>query len=257
LTPNIFEYYNENPKGLKMFEKRTYRNLVKTDDLVKFEIMVQETDLLVRAERDVSKETRNSVLKYRHQLETYIAINPEFQKSLIPLREDPYAPEIVQEMIQSSRLANVGPMAAVAGAIAESVSKDLLKLSKEVIVENGGDIYLATSKKRTIGIYAGDSPLNFKIGIVISPEETPLGVCTSSGTVGHSLSFGKANAVCILSKSAALADAAATAVGNVVKEKKDIELGLERGREITGVLGTLIIVEEKMGIWGNIKLTQL
>lgn len=240
-----------------MYEKRSYRNWVKTDDLIKFEVIVKETDLLVRTERDLSKETRESVLKYRHQLETYIAMNPEFQKILLPLTDDPYAPEIVQEMIRTSQLARVGPMAAVAGAMAEWVSKDLLKSSKEVIVENGGDIYLATSRERTIGVYAGDSPLSFKIGIVISPEEAPLGVCTSSGTVGPSLSFGKADAVCILSKSAALADAAATAVGNVVKEKKDIELGLERGREIAGVLGTLIIVEEKMGLWGNIKLTQL
>lgn len=240
-----------------MYEKRTYRNWVKTDDLAKFEVIVKETDLLVRAERDLSKETRELVLKYRHQLETYIAMNPQFQKSLLPLMDDSYAPEIVREMIRASQLARVGPMAAVAGAMAEMISKDLLKLSKEVIVENGGDIYLATSRERTIGIYAGDSPLSFKMGIVISPEETPLGVCTSSGTVGPSLSFGKADAVCILSKSAVLADAAATAVGNVVKEKKDIELGLERGTEIGGVLGTLIIVEEKMGLWGNIKLTQL
>jgi hypothetical protein len=92
---------------------------------------------------------------------------------------------------------------------------------------------------------------------VIGPKENPLGVCTSSGTVGHSLSFGKADAVCILSKSAALADAVATAVGNVVKEKKDIEYGLELAREIEGVLGVLIIVGEKMGVWGNVTLTQL
>jgi ApbE superfamily uncharacterized protein (UPF0280 family) len=240
-----------------MYEKRTYRNWVKTDDLVKFEVIVKETDLLIRAERDLSKETRELVLKYRHQLETYISMNPQFQRSLLPLMDDSYAPEIVREMIRASQLARVGPMASVAGAMAEMISKDLLTLSKEVIVENGGDIYLATPRERTIGIYAGDSPLSFKIGIVISPEETPLGVCTSSGSVGPSLSFGKADAVCILSKSAVLADAAATAVGNVVKEKKDIELGLERGREIAGVLGTLIIVEEKMGLWGNIKLTQL
>jgi hypothetical protein len=257
LTPNLFEYYNENPKEPKMYQKRTYRNLVKTDDLVKFEVIVKETDLLVRAERDLSIETRESVLKYRHQLETYMAMSLEFQKSLIPLRDDPYAPEIVQEMIQASQLAHVGPMAAVAGAMAESVSKDLLQLSREVIVENGGDIYLATSKERTVGIYAGHSSLSLKIGIVIKPEETPLGICTSSGTVGPSLSFGRANAVCIISKSSALADAAATAVGNIVKEKKDIELGLERGKEITGVLGTLIIIGEKMGVWGDMKLIQL
>ena len=240
-----------------MYEKRTYRNLVKTDDLVKFEVIVKETDLLVRAESDLSKEARESVLRYRHQLETYITKNPGFQQSLVPFADDAYAPEIVRQMIQTSQRAGVGPMATVAGAMADLVSRDLLKLSREVIVENGGDIYLASSKERTIGIYAGDSPLSLKIGIVISPEETPLGVCTSSGTVGPSLSFGKANAVCILSKSAALADAAATAVGNVVKEKKDISSGLGRARGIEGVLGTLIVVEEKMGVWGKIKLTRL
>jgi len=240
-----------------MDEQWTYRNLVRTDDLVKFEVVVKETDLLVRAESNLSNETRESVLKYRHQLETYITMNPEFQRSLIPLAEDLHAPELVREMIRVSQLARVGPMAAVAGAIAEWVSKDLLKLSKEVIIENGGDIYLATARERTIGIYAGQSSLSLKIGIVIGPEESPLGVCTSSGTVGPSLSFGKADAVCILSKSAALADAAATAVGNIVQEKKDIELGLGRGREIEGILGTLIIVGEKMGVWGNIRLTKL
>ena len=239
-----------------MYEERTYRNLVKTDDLVKFEVVVKETDLLIRAETDLMRETRESILKYRHQLETYIAMNPAFRESLVPLNDDPYAPEIVREMIRTSRLAGVGPMAAVAGAMAESVSKDLLPLSKEVIVENGGDIYLVTSRERIVGIYAGDSPLSLKIGIVLGPEETPLGVCTSSGTVGPSLSFGKADAVCVLSKSAALADAAATAVGNIVQEKKDIERGLEKGREIEGVSGVLIIVKEKMGAWGNARLTQ-
>ena len=240
-----------------MYEKRTYRNLVKTDDLVKFEVTVEETDLLVRAKSDLFQETRESVLKYRRQIEAYIETNPEFQRKLLPLKEDPYAPEIVRKMIRTSQLAQVGPMAAVAGAMAESVSKDLLKLSEEVIVENGGDIYLVTSRERTIGIFAGDSLLSLKIGIVIGPEDSPLGICTSSGTVGHSLSFGKADAVCILSKSAALADAVATAVGNIVKEKKNIELGLERGKEIEGVLGMLIIVGEKMGAWGNVKLIQL
>jgi len=240
-----------------MYEERTYRNLVKTDDLIKFEVIVKETDLLIRAKSDLHNEARESVLKYRHQLETYIATSPEFQRSLVPIKDDPYAPEIVREMIRASQSAQVGPMAAVAGAMAEWVSRDLLKLSKEVIIENGGDIYLATSKERTIGIYAGDSPLTLKIGIVIRPEESPLGICTSSGTVGHSLSFGKADAVCIVSKSAALADAAATAVGNVVREKKDIEKGLEKGKEIEGVLGALIIIEEKMGVWGNIELTRL
>ena len=174
-----------------MYEERAYRDLVKTEDLIKFKVIVKETDLLVRGERDLSGEARESVLRYRHQLQTYISMNPEFQTSLIPLEDAPHVPEIIQEMIRTSKLAYVGPMAAVAGAMAEMVSKDLLKLSKVVIVENGGDIYLATSKERTVGIYAGNSPLSLKIGILIKPEETPLGICTSSGTVGHSLVLGR------------------------------------------------------------------
>jgi uncharacterized protein len=240
-----------------MYEERTYRNSVKTDDLVNFEVIVKETDLLVRAERDLTRETRESILRYRHQLETYIGLHPEFVKSLVPLDEDPYAPEMVKEMIRVSVLARVGPMAAVAGAMAEFVSKDLLKISGQVIVENGGDIYLATSRERTIGIYAGASPLSMKLGIRILPGDSPMGVCTSSGTVGPSLSFGNADAVCILSKSAGLADAAATAVGNRVREERDIEQGLLKGKEIEGVLGMLIIIGEGMGAWGSIRLVRL
>jgi ApbE superfamily uncharacterized protein (UPF0280 family) len=230
---------------------------VKTDDLVTFQVIVKETDLLIRAAKDISREARESVLKYRHQIEAYIERNPPFQGSLSPLLDDPYAPGIIREMIRTSQVAQVGPMAAVAGAMAESVSRDLLELSREVIVENGGDIYLATLRERTIGIYAGSSPLSLKLGIVLQPEDTPLGICTSSGTVGHSLSFGRADAVCILSKSAALADAAATAVGNMVQGGKDIDRGLEKGKEIEGVLGTLIIVGDKVGVWGDIRLAKL
>jgi len=160
-------------------------------------------------------------------------------------------------MIRTSRLASVGPMAAVAGAMAQSVSKDLLQLSDEIIVENGGDIYLVTSKDRTIGIYAGQSSLSLKLGITIRAVDSPLGVCTSSGTVGPSFSLGKADAVSILAKSAALADAAATAVGNVVRKKEDIESGLERVKQIDGVLGVLIILGKNVGVWGQVNLVQL
>lgn len=240
-----------------MYQEKAYRHSVRTDDLVKFEVIVRETDLLIRAEKDLSLEAREAVLKYRSQIEAYIEKNPWFGRSLSPLPMDPYAPKIVQEMFLASQIARVGPMASVAGAIAEWVAKDLLPFSKELIIENGGDIYLVSSKERIVGIYAGASPLSFKVGISISPEENPLGICTSSGTVGHSLSFGKADAVCILSKSPALADAVATAVGNWVQGKKDIESALERGSRMEGVLGIVIIVEEKMGVWGKVNLVPL
>ncbi len=240
-----------------MYEKRTYRNLVKTDDLFKFEVIVKETDLLIRAEKDLSNEALESVLKYRHQIEKYIEMNPEFRTSLVPLDEEIGIPDIVRTMVKTSRIAKVGPMASVAGAIAEWVYNDLIHLSKELIIENGGDIYLSTLKERKIGIYAGQSPLSLKIGLLISPEDTPIGICTSSGTVGHSLSFGKADAVCIVSKSAALSDAVATSIGNIIKNEKDIDLAMEKGRNIQGVLGMVIIVGKSMGVWGDIKLTRI
>jgi len=240
-----------------MYEERTYRRLVKSDDLVPFEVMVKETDLLIRAQKDLSKEARESVLRYRHQLEAYIRLHPMFRTSLVPLEEDEFAPEIARTMIQASREAGVGPMAAVAGAVAEAVGRDLLQLSDEVIVENGGDIYLSTSKERTIGLYAGRSPLSLKVGVLVGPETSPLGICTSSGTVGPSLSFGKADAVCVLSDSAALADAAATSIGNVVRDENDMERGLRRGGAIEGVRGIVIVVGDKMGVWGNVRLIRL
>ena len=130
-------------------------------------------------------------------------------------------------MSESAEKVGVGPMASVAGAIAEFVGNELSAYSAEVIVENGGDIYLKSLEKRIIGVYAGESPLTGKLGLEIDGEDTPLGVCTSSGTVGHSLSFGKADAVIVLSKSATLADAAATAIGNLVAQPEDITRGVE------------------------------
>ena len=121
-------------------------------------------------------------------------------------------------------------------------------------MKTGGDIYLRSTRDRTIGIYAGRSPLSGKIGLEIAAKETPLGISTSSGTVGHSLSFGKADAVVILAATAILSDAAATAIGNLIITPSDIPLGIERAKTIPGVKGIVIIKDEDMGIWGDLKL---
>jgi ApbE superfamily uncharacterized protein (UPF0280 family) len=157
-------------------------------------------------------------------------------------------------MINAGNAAGVGPMASVAGAIAEAVGRELLTYSPEIIVENGGDIFLKILKNRVVGIFAGNSPLSGKLGIEISAADTPLGICTSSGTVGHSLSYGKSDAVVVLSTSTALADAAATAIGNRVKETVDIDEAIEFGKTITGLKGLVIIKDDKTGVWGDVKL---
>jgi hypothetical protein len=147
-------------------------------------------------------------------------------------------------------------MAAVAGAVAEFVGRELLEFSPEIIVENGGDIFLKINRKRIVGIYAGDSPLTGKLGLEINPQDTPLGVCTSSGTVGHSLSFGKADAVVVMAGSATLADAAATAICNKVKKPDDINGAIEIGRNIAGLKGIVIIIGSSIGVWGDVKLCE-
>jgi ApbE superfamily uncharacterized protein (UPF0280 family) len=176
---------------------------------------------------------------------------------LDPYQAEAEAPAIVKEMARVSQLTGVGPMAAVAGAIAEAVGRDLLAFSPEVIVENGGDIFLKISKKRLVGIYAGQSAFTKKIALEIMPQETPLGICTSSGTVGHSLSLGGADAVIALASSAALADAAATALGNIVKEADDIPEAIDKAQSVEGLRSVVIIVGDKIGVWGKVRIVPL
>jgi ApbE superfamily uncharacterized protein (UPF0280 family) len=236
-----------------VYEPRTYRHWVKDKGLVGFNVVVKETDLYIRASSDLKRQAQKLVVKYRKQLESYIERHPKFLNSMEPLAVTD-APRIVTAMAEAAEKAKVGPMAAVAGAIAEFVGKELLESSPEVIVENGGDIFLKSLKDRTIGIYAGNSPLSGKVGLEIKGKDTPLGVCTSSGTVGHSLSLGKADAVIVLSKSTALADAAATAIGNVIKSVDDIPRGIERAISIKGLSGVIIIKDDRIGFWGKVEI---
>jgi ApbE superfamily uncharacterized protein (UPF0280 family) len=236
------------------FTERTYRNKVLNHSLISYQVKVRETDLFISSDSDFRQAARQSVHRYRGYLESYIKSHPDFLTSLVPLKIDDLAPDIVRDMMKVTQAAGVGPMAAVAGALAEYVGQDLLKLTPNVIVENGGDIFLKSKDEISIGIFAGDSSLSDKLALKIRPEEMPMGICTSSATVGPSLSFGIADAVCVKSKSAAMADAAATMIGNLVKTKKDIKKAISCGSQIKDVLGILIIVENEMGLWGKMEL---
>jgi len=219
--------------------------------------MVMETDLYISAERDLSTEALVSVHKYRMQIQQYISENPEFQTTLKPYKVNNKAPQIIKEMASASSSAGVGPFASVAGALAEYVANDLLIYSDQIIIENGGDIYIKSNKNRLIGIYAGPSTLSNKLAIEINADETPLGVCTSSGTFGHSFSFGRADAVVIISKSTLIADAVATAVCNLIQNQSDIKKGIEFVKIIKAVYGVIIIKDAKIGIWGNIQIRKI
>jgi len=241
------------------FKERFYRQDHRQVDLVHFQVVVAETDLdiAVRKEQfstELVAWIEEVIRDCRRPLEEYIKKDPGFVKSLTPYKVLANAPSIVQTMAEAGRLAGVGPMAAVAGTVSEFVGKLIAKRSRDVIVENGGDIFMRTSRIRKVGIFAGDSPLSNRVAIEIRPEESPLGICTSSGKVGPSLSFGKADAVVVLSPSVALADAVATACGNLVQTTDDLERALELASEIRGVKGILIIKDDRLAVWGSVKL---
>jgi len=244
-------------KPTKSWEPRTYRTRVARPGLVAFQVAVRETDLLILAARDLSSRAREVVVQERARLESYIQAHPDFLTSLTPWPEDPFAPAVVREMVEAGRRAGVGPMAAVAGALAERVGRALLAESPEVIVENGGDLFVALTRPATIALYAGSSPLSQRVGLRLAPEETPVGVCTSSGTVGHSLSLGRADAACVLAATAALADALATALGNRVQAPGDIDAALAWLAGIPGARGGVVVVGETLGAWGQVELAPL
>ena len=252
-----------------MYEPRTYREWVKRAGLASFTVSVGESDLLIRARKDLSAQAEAALRHVRAEIESEIARVPEFETSLTPLPcplgEPPGgtakqrlavgAP--VRWMYEAAERCGVGPMAAVAGAVAQVVGEALLEDSPEIIVENGGDIYARLDRPIEVGLFAGErSPFTGKLRLRIDGSGRPLGICTSSGTVGHSLSFGKADAVVAVAPDATLADAAATAICNRVKTPQDVAAVLESDKEHALLDGLLICLENKIGAWGNVKLAQ-
>ena len=239
------------------YTHRFYRSLVQSR-LKPVQVVVQETDLLIYADVDVAQAAKEAVMTQRGYLERYIASYAEFLDCMVPWPQDPLAPTIVRRMIDAGQHAQVGPMAAVAGALAELVGEVLLdSRAKEVIVENGGDLFLSCRENMTVALYANNSPLSLKVGLQIAADQMPSAVCTSSGTVGHSISRGQADAVCVVSHSGALADAAATAIGNRVQSAADIQRAIEWGKSIEGLIGGVVIIGDKMGAWGDIELSPI
>ncbi|MFA4843108.1 MAG: UPF0280 family protein [Candidatus Omnitrophota bacterium] len=237
------------------FQRRFYRDWVSHKDLKFSYVTYKETDLQILTNRPLDTKFVEECLRIlRWDIESYITRDRRFLSALKPVEVELHAPAIVKEMSEAGKLAFVGPMAAVAGAIAEFLGRDLLKEGyKDVIVENGGDIFIQSRKSRIVRIYTGSPKLWKDLSIKISPKMMPLGICTSSGTVGHSLSFGAADSVVVLAKNAALADAVATATANRVQSKADLEPALKFARSIKGVKGVIIIIKNNLASAGEVK----
>ncbi|MDF1536242.1 MAG: UPF0280 family protein [bacterium] len=238
------------------FGNRDYREGPAPGGLVSFRAVVDETDLWIAARENLTAAALASIRKHRAGVEEYIGEHPGFASALKPWVVKVPHGSLVSRMTEAAAAVGIGPMAAVAGTIAEAVARDLNLRSGQVVVENGGDLYLIGGRPRRIGIWAGKSPLTNRVGLEVVPGGG-IAVCTSSGTVGPSLSFGKADAAVVISRSGALADAAATALGNRVNGPGDVESALDWAMSVTGITGAVVVLGSTIGAKGQVELVPL
>jgi uncharacterized protein len=243
------------------FEKRSYRSEMQSERFHSFSVKYLETDLWIGIEPKsyndkIPLHCKKYIKELHTQLSHYIENHPQFRLSLAPLPFDQAAPIIAQEMLIQSQNSGVGPMACVAGAFSHFVGNEIISKYNvdEIIIENGGDIFLKVKEPINIAVFAGDSPLSGKIGIEILPEMTPVGICTSSASVGPSLSLGKTDATMIVCNNTALADGFASHFGNMVLKQSDIELTIEKIKKYPEIISAIIVCGDRFGIGGKLKL---
>jgi len=221
-------------------DKRTYRTFTHKEAV--FRICCEQFDAVCE-----------EILRQRRILEEYIARHPAFQKSLKPIELLPEAPEVARRMARAARPVGVGPMAAVAGAMAQSAAEaGLAAGAPEAIVENGGDVFLKARRPVVIGLHTGTPELSNRLAFSLAADDTPIAICSSSGKMGHSMSLGDCDLATVVAKDAALADAAATEAANLVRTVAQLDAALKRIAAIEGIDGVLIVQGGHVGLAGKL-----
>lgn len=217
----------------------------------------RETNLRIKCDLEEGIDAAiEEALQARCDIERLMLRFPEFRWSLEPLKIEGEHPRVIELMLRAGEVADVGPFAAVAGAISQVAAEAAQEAGAEnIMIENGGDIAIAGKQDFRVGIFAGVAGGSGKLGFIVKREELPIGICTSSGTVGHSLSFGWADAAVAVADDAAIADAAATSIGNAVSGddiEQSVKRGLDRAKQIPEIRGCLVVRGKYIGTWGKL-----
>ena len=239
------------------YRERSYRSRFSDDERRWFCVKFLESDLWIGVDRgsysaSMEADAYSMLVELRRAMDAYLLMDPAYKAALTPYDAGLEAPDILKEMSRISHKTGIGPMSAVAGAVAKRVA-DFLG-TREVIVENGGDIYAKAGSDMDISVFAGQSPLSEKIGLHIPAASFPLGICTSSGTVGPSLSLGRADAVMIVCKDVLLADSYATAMANRIRSVNDLQPVIDRIQDIPEILGAIAVKDDRMAIAGRFEM---
>ena len=243
------------------YKERSYRSRFSDDGRRWFCVKFLESDLWIGVDsgsysESIEADTYSMLVDLRRSMDAYLIMDPAYKAALTPYDAGIEAPAILKDMSMVSHKTGIGPMSAVAGAVALRVA-DFIKCQfgvKEVIVENGGDIYAESNSDMDIAVFAGQSPLSEKIGLHIPAGSFPLGICTSSGTVGPSLSLGRADAVMIVCKDVLLADSYATAMANRIQSAADLQPVIDLISDIPSILGAIAVKDDRMAICGRFEL---
>ncbi len=245
-------------KPIYMHWQRHYRNVCGArPGEVAFQVVLEESDLRIVAEHDIATPVLATLRALRADIQGWMMLYPQFRTSLVPLPLPPQAPEIISRMYAAAQQAGVGPFAAVAGTIAQMVAQAHVHESPNLLVENGGDIFMYSQKPRHVALLAQPEHIHegaCAIGLSFAPEDFPLALCTSSATIGHSLSLGQGELAAVRSQDGALADSVATALGNRLKNADSVESSLDFAKNIPGVQGIFVQCDEKLGAWGQMVL---
>ncbi len=238
-----------------MYKERFYRDWLKKEDLYKVWVAIEESDILVATSKKIDEKLIHiKVEELRGQIKNYIKRDRRFLTSLVPIECFEDAPPIVKDMCSRAKLCEVGPFAGVAGAIAQYLGRDLLRYSPEVIIENGGDLFLKITRERKVGIVFFRAGAEQILRAKIAPQNTPLGISSSSSKVGHSLSLGNVDLACVFAEDSILSDICATLFGNSVKKKKDIPQAFRRLKSIPGVRAGILVFEGDVSLWGDLEI---
>lgn len=243
------------------YVERTYRTQFNSERFSSFEVKYKETDLWIGVnpasfKPEMKELVLHEIVNLRNKFDDYIAQEPMFRKTLQPFQPSEFAPAEAVEMAVAATKAGIGPMSAVAGLFAREAGKILIENFEidELVVENGGDIFVKLKNELVLSVFAGESPLSERVGIVIPAGFKNLGICTSAGKVGPSISFGKADAVMVICEDVVLADAYATAFGNKVKSPAQVEKVINQSENFPELLSLLIICDDKIGIRGDFEM---
>ena len=248
-------------KGIHLDPHRGYRDrCAPRDGECGFQLVIAETDLRVTAVSPLPEGFREAlaarVRALRGELEAWIVLHPAFRTSLLPVPlPETGAPEIVRRMTEAAFAAGVGPFAAVAGTIAQMAAESLCDRSPDLIIENGGDIYMYSRRDRVVGLLP-DPESGVAIGLRVAASACPLALCASSATIGHSLSFGRGELALVRSPDGALADALATAFCNRLHGPEDVKAVLELAKRHVrhGLTGIFAQCGGAVGVWGDMEL---